>query len=111
MKLPVTRAVFAKAAATGGLAIAACAACCAPLIVPLVAPWAVALFAGTGAGLALVGQTGLALAIVTGAGAFIWWRRVQRAKAEQVASEKSCGCAPGAGCNAGDACELPAAKT
>lgn len=101
-----------KAAATGGLMIVACAACCAPLVVPFVAPWIIGAVAAGGAGLALLGQVSLALALVAGAGGYIWWLRRQTALRHAHAAEsgKSCGCAADAGCNVGDACELPSAK-
>lgn len=99
-----------KAAATGGLFIAACAACCAPLIAPLIAPWVVGAIAASGAGLALVGQVGLALALLAGAGLYLWSRRRRQiALLAAHPSKGSCGCAPDAGCNVGDACELPQA--
>lgn len=91
--------------AGGGLAIAACAACCALLI----APWVVGVVAASGAGLALVGQVGLALAILGGAGFYVWSRsrRTSLRQAALQAEGAGCGCAPDAGCNVGDACELP----
>lgn len=103
---------LAKTAATGGLVIAACAACCAPLVVPFVAPWVVAAVAGAGASLALIGQVSLALVIVAGAGVYLWFRRrtAQQALEAAMPAERTCGCGPEDGCNVGDACELPAAK-
>jgi hypothetical protein len=97
-----------KAAATGGLLIAACAACCAPLI----APWVIGAMAAGGAILALMGQVGLALALVVGGGVYIWSRRRKAALQRALPTDtgKSCGCAADAGCNVGDACELPATK-
>ena len=87
--------------------IGACAACCAPLV----APWLIAAFAASGAGLALAGQVGLALAIIAGGSGYLWWRHRQsrtREAARRLASPAaSCGCGPGEGCSTGDACALP----
>lgn len=94
-----------KSAATGGLLIAACVACCAPLI----APWVIGIIAAGGASLALIGQVGLALALVAGTAVYLWSRSRRRATtaSSQNAPQGGCGCAPDAGCNVGDACELP----
>jgi hypothetical protein len=85
-----------------GLGIAACAACCAPI---LIAPIA-GLIAAGGAGLDLAGQVGLGVLVIAGAGAYAVLRR-RKAAAEKAAA--SCNCVPDAGCNVGDACQLPAA--
>jgi hypothetical protein len=50
------------AAATGGLAVAACAVCCAPLIAAPV----LGLMAASGIGLAVAGQIGIALLLTAG---------------------------------------------
>lgn len=92
-----------SAAKTGGLLIAACAVCCAPLI----APPLVALFVAGGVTLSLLGQIGFAALFLAGGVAYLWYRHNGR-KAQQAS--KSCSCAPGTGCNAGDACELPNQK-
>ncbi len=87
-----------------GLGIAACAACCAPIIIAPVA----GLIAAGGAGLALAGQVGLGVLVLAGVGAYVVLRRRQAAAQRAAAS---CNCAPDAGCNVGDVCELPAADT
>lgn len=87
---------LAKTAAGSGLFLAACAACCAPLI----APPLIAVLAAGGTGLALVGQVGLALAVIAGGDGYVWWTRgPRRAEASgPVASEASsrCGCSANA---------------
>jgi hypothetical protein len=65
------------AAATGGLALAACAVCCAPLIA---APM-LGLLAASGIGLAVAGQIGIAILLVAGVSGYIWYRRWQRKRA------------------------------
>lgn len=91
----MSRAKMLKGAATtGGVALAACAACCAPLIITPI----VALFAAGGAGLALAGQLGLALLVVAAGAGYLWFRRHRR-QTESTARS----CAPTAGCNAGKA--------
>lgn len=87
-------------AAPALIAVGACAACCAPLIAAPV----IALFAAGGAALALVGQIALAAVVVAVAIAYMLWRQSKR---RAPASVSDCGCAPGAGCNTGDSCELP----
>ncbi len=83
------------AAATGGLFIAACAACCAPLVAPLIAPWVVGVLALSGASLAFLGQVAVALAIVAAAGGYIWFsrrRQAPAAPAEITVKDSGCGC-------------------
>ena len=87
----------------GGLGIAACAACCAPILIAPVA----GLIAAGGAGLALAGQVGLGVLVIAGVGGYVVLRRRQAAAQKAAAS---CNCAPDAGCNVGDACELPVAE-
>lgn len=85
------------AAATGGLVLAACAACCAPLVVPLIAPWVVGVLAVGGAGFAVAGQVAVALAIVAAAAGYIWFSRRRRAPATPAATaikDGGCGCGP-----------------
>jgi hypothetical protein len=82
--------VFKGAAATGGLAIAACAVCCAPLIAtPLLG-----LLAASGIGLAILGQIGIAVLLVAGFGGYVWYRRRLRKRARST----SCECAPSSSC-------------
>lgn len=93
----------AKTATTAGLLIVAgCTACCAPLIAAPV----LGLIAAGGAGLALAGQIGLGALVLAGLGLYLVARR--RRAAASLAAATGCGCAPDAGCNTGDACELPA---
>lgn len=72
--------------ATVGVAIAACAACCAPLVIPPLA----ALIAAGGLGLAVAGQIGLGVLILIGLGGYLYLRR-------RNATEKQAGC----GCEGG----------
>ena len=95
---------LAKTAGAAGLAVVACAACCAPLIAGPV----IALVAAGGAGLILAGQIGLAALVLLGAGGYLFVR--QRRLAAKRAAAASCNCARDAGCNVGDACELPSAR-
>jgi hypothetical protein len=83
------------AAATGGLAVAACAVCCAPLIAAPV----LGLLAASGIGLAVAGQIGIAFLLAAVAGGYVWYRRRQRKRAETA----SCGCGPTSTCITGDA--------
>lgn len=94
-----------KTAATGGLLIAACAACCAPLI----APWVVAVFAAGGAGLALAGQVGIAVMIAAAGGLYIWSRHRKQSQKAAV-SAANCGCATEAGGSTGRATTIPDAN-
>lgn len=103
--LPTNRSPLAKTAGAAGLAIAACAACCAPLIAGPV----IALIAAGGAGLILAGQICLVALVLVGAGSYLFIRQ-RRLKARRAAAA-SCNCAPDAGCNVGDACELPSARS
>ena len=82
------------AAASGGLALAACAVCCAPLIAAPV----LGLLAASGIGLAAAGQMGLVMLLIGGTGAYIWYRLRHR-KRTAVAS---CGCAPASSCKTAD---------
>jgi hypothetical protein len=84
-----------KAAASGGLLIAACAACCAPLV----GPWVVAAFAASGAGLALAGQVAIAILFAAAGGVYLW-SRYRRQHASKLASPaaNNCGCDSDAGC-------------
>ncbi len=59
-----------SAKATIGVAIAACAACCAPLVIPPLA----ALFAAGGLGLAVSGQIGLGILVLVGIGGYPYLR-------------------------------------
>ncbi len=74
---------------------------------PLIAGPAIALVAAGGAGLVLAGQIGLAALVLLGARGYLFVR--QRRLAATRAMAGSCNCAPDAGCNVGDACELPSA--
>lgn len=80
------------AAATGGLAIAACAVCCAPLIAAPV----LGILAASGIGLAAAGQIGIALLLAVAVGGYVWYRRRKRKRAS------SCGCGPANACKADD---------
>jgi hypothetical protein len=82
------------AAATGGLALAACAVCCAPLIAAPV----LGLLAAGGIGLAVAGQVGIALLLGAGVAGYVWYRRGQR----KLTAASSCGCGPATSCKAGD---------
>lgn len=82
------------AAATGGLALAACAVCCAPLIAAPV----LGLLAAGGIGLAVAGQIGIAVLLAVGVGGYVWYRRRQR---RQLAAA-SCGCGPTSTYKTGD---------
>lgn len=82
------------AAATGGLAVAACAVCCAPLVAAPV----LGLLAAGGIGLAVAGQIGIALLLAVGLGGFVWHRARQR---KQTAAT-SCGCSPTSRCKTRD---------
>jgi hypothetical protein len=86
--------VVKGAAATGGLAVAACAVCCAPLIAAPV----LGLLAAGGVGLALAGQIGIAVLLAVGIGGYVWYRRRQRRQVEA----SSCGCGPTTSCKTGD---------
>tara|TARA_R110002051_G_scaffold102297_5_gene173588 strand:- start:6714 stop:7004 length:291 start_codon:yes stop_codon:yes gene_type:complete len=78
------------AAATGGLAVAACAVCCAPLIAAPV----LGLMAASGIGLAVAGQIGIALLLTAGVGSYVWYRHHKR----KQAASSSCGCGPTSAC-------------
>lgn len=82
------------AAATGGLAVAACAVCCAPLAA---APVLGVLAAG-GVGLAVAGQVGAAFLLAAGLGGYVWHLARQR----KQAAAKSCGCSPTSSCKTSD---------
>ena len=86
-----------------GLGVAACAACCAPILIAPVA----GLIAAGGAGLALAGQVALGVLVIAEVGTYVVLRRRQAAAQKAAAS---CNCAPTAGCNVGDGCELPNAQ-
>lgn len=96
---------------TGAVALAACAACCAPLVAPFVVPPVAAIVAAGGAGLTLAGQIGAGFVVVAGAVAFVVLRRKPVVPAPEPVAASGCGCATDAGCNTGDACELPAARS
>lgn len=82
------------AAATGGLAVAACAVCCAPLIAAPV----LGLLAASGIGLAVAGQIGIAFLVAVGVVGYVWFRRHKR----KQAAASSCGCSPTSTCATGD---------
>lgn len=69
--------------ATVGVAIAACAVCCAPLVVPPLA----ALFAVGGLGLAAAGQIGLAALVLIGIGGYLYLRHRNAGQ-----TQSACGC-------------------
>ncbi|WP_245273416.1 hypothetical protein [Mesorhizobium sp. WSM3224] len=75
-----------------GLFLVACAACCAPLIAPPI----VAAIAASGAGLALIGQLGLALVVVAAGGLYLLSRRkaAPNATFQSLMAQGECGCGP-----------------
>jgi len=92
-----------------GMGAVACAACCAPLVAPFVVPPVAALFAGSGAALAISGEVAIGAAVVAGVLAFTglgWWQARRRADASR-ATAATCDCPPENGCTP-DACALPA---
>lgn len=89
------RHVKKTVAATGGLALAACAACCAPLVVTPI----MALIAAGGAGFALFGQVAVGALMLAGLAGYVLHRRW---KARRDAA-KGCACPEDATCKAGDA--------
>lgn len=76
--------------AAGGVLVSACAVCCAPLIITP----AVAFFAASGIGLALVGKVGLGIAALAALGGYLYLRR--RAVRRNTGA---CGCSPDGGCS------------
>ena len=91
---------------TGGGA-AACVACCAaPLLFgsTLAGP---AGLGGVGVGFAKWGEKGLIVALAISGGAWLLWRRFERAR--QARSNAGCDRRPSAGCDAGGSCVVPAA--
>lgn len=72
-----------SAKATVGVAVAACAACCAPLVIPPLA----ALFAAGGLGLAVAGQIGLGVLVLVGIGGYLYLRHRNAGQ-----TQPACGC-------------------
>jgi hypothetical protein len=96
-----------KTTAGTSLILVACAVCCAPLIAPPI----IAAIAAGGAGLALVGQLGLALVVVAAAGLYLLLRRKTAPSADfqTLMAAGQCGCGPS--CDAGSNEEKPIACT
>lgn len=69
--------------ATVGIAVAACAACCAPLVIPPMA----AFFAASGLGLAVAGQIGLGVLVLIGVGGYLYLRHRNAGQ-----TQPACGC-------------------
>jgi hypothetical protein len=83
-------------------AVGACAAACAAAVI---GPSIMAGAAIGGIGAALSGELGMAIVVMAGGGAL--WFALSRRK---VAQAKACDCAPDAGCETGDTCDLPKPK-
>lgn len=92
-----------------GLAAGACAACCAPLLAPLFV--GSALVGAGSAGLGFLGSVEAGMIALVGGllGVWYFWRRGKSARLADA--DTKCGCAPNAGCNTGDACDVPQPKT
>ena len=90
---------------TGG-GVAACAACCAAPLLFGSTLASLAGLGGVGVGFAEWGEKGLIAALVVSGGAWLLWRRFERAR--QVPSDAACDCGPSVGCYTGDSCEVPA---
>ncbi len=91
-----------------GLTAGACAVCCAPLLAPLFVGSAFVGIGSAGLGAFISVEAGMIALVVGLMGTWLFWRH--KKSTPVVNASKNCGCASDAGCNTGNACDLPQLK-